>query len=209
MSDKPSIDPDFDYLPNNLPECHKIITDLRKEVRRLNQLAETVSLLQRRISELESQVRRHNRARSGKSSAKVAGATLPGTGKAYYHDSSDELENEKARLNIPPDEKAHGGGGRTATKDAPNKRPMKHEITDKKDLLCPCCGQPRQVIGFHTSSQLDIIKSAFELLTHVQFKYACATCGGEVIMAPKPDSLIAKGCATEGLITHIGVSKFD
>jgi hypothetical protein len=46
-------------------------------------------------------------------------------------------------------------------------------------------------------------------LKHVQLNYACPKCKSEVVTAPKPESLIDKGAATEGLVAHIGVSKFD
>lgn len=200
---------DDNHLPDNLPECHKLIKELRAEVKRLLKIAETVELLQQRVADLENQVKAHKRARFGKSSAKVSGASLTGTGKTYYDSSASDLEQEKTNLNIVPDEKTHGGGGRTAPTNAPTQTTLEHKITDPLTLNCPCCGKPRQVIGFEASYQLDVIKTALESLRHIQYKYACPNCEGQIVLAPKPESLIDKGYATQGLVAHIGVSKFD
>lgn len=209
MTDSPITSDDENKLPDNLPECHKVITELRADVKRLSQIAETVSLLQKRISELEVQVRNHKRARFGKSSAVVAGASLTGTGKVVYDQSRQELEDEKTNLNIVQDEKPNGGGGRTAPDNAKRAQDIQHKITDPDVLRCPCCGKLREVIGFTVSKQLDVIKTALEQLKHIQYKYSCPKCEGEIILAPKPDTPIAKGYATAGLIAHVGVSKFD
>lgn len=204
---------DPNYLPDNLPECHKLITDLRNEVKTLKSsmvaMAEEVKILQARLSELEQQLRVRNRMIFGKSSAKVPAASLTGTGKVVYNQSFSELEAEKANLQIAPDEKKNGGGGRTAIKNTPKKRKVEHKITDLNALACPGCGKPRKAIGFEVSYQLDIIKAMFEQLEHIQYRYACSDCAGQVVLASKPYQPIDKGYATSGLIAHIGVSKFD
>src|SRR5208337_4016351 len=100
------------YLPDNLPECHKLITDLRSRV----------TSLEARLAELEKQLRRRNRMIFGKSSAKVSAALLTGTGKVVYDQNLSELEAEKANLQIAPEEKKNGGGGRTAPNNAPKQR---------------------------------------------------------------------------------------
>ena len=144
MKPDPSEKPN--YLPNNLPECHKLITDLRQEIKSL--IADTVTQLQQRVAELEKQLRRRNRKIFGKSSAKVPAALLTGTGKAVYDQNSSELEDEKANLKIAPEEKKNGGGGRTAPKNAPKQRKVEHKITCPEALACPGCSKPRQVMGF-------------------------------------------------------------
>jgi transposase len=200
---------DDDYLPDNLPECHKLIKELRAEIKRIAAIADTVALLQQRVAELENQVRKHNRARYGKSSAKVPASSLTGTGKVVYDTGASELDAEKSILNIAPDEKNHGGGGRTAPTKAPKQRDVEHKIIDANALLCPCCGKQLKAMGFEVSYQLDVVKSALESLRHIQFKYTCPECEGQIVKAPKPESVIDKGYPTEGLLAHIGVSKFD
>jgi transposase/uncharacterized small protein (DUF1192 family) len=206
---KSPVDPNSDHLPNDLPECHRLITSLRKEVKYLSLVADTVAELKQRIAELEKQVRRRNRMVFGKRSAKVPAKALTGTGKEVYQQSLDELEAEKTRLQLAPEEEKHGGGGRTAPKKAPTQRTIPHKLTDPADLACPCCGKPRKTIGFKASYQLDVIKAAFETLKHIEYKYACPDCQGQVELASKPYQPIDKGYAAPGLIAHVAVSKFD
>jgi transposase len=205
-----TVSPNSDeQLPDNVPDCHKIIQDLRVEVDRLTKVAETVSLLQQQVSKLQSQIKDHRRARFGKSSAKVSGDSITGDGKDFYEKSKQDLEAAKADMQIPDKPKTHGGGGRSAPGNAPTERTVKHRITDEEKLRCPCCGTRREEIGFETSYQLDVIKTVLERLQHIQFKYCCSNCKGQILMAEKPEQLINKSYATEGLITHIGISKFD
>jgi transposase len=210
---QPDSPDDPNYLPDNLPECHKLITDLRNEVKTLKsslvEMAEEVKILKTRMAELEQQLRWRNRKIFGKSSAKVPASSLTGTGKVIYDQSFSELEAEKADLKIAPEEIKNGGGGRTAPKNAPQQREIEHTITEADILACLNCGKPRQIIGFVISYQLDILKAIFETLKHIQYKYACTDCEGQVELAPKPYQPIDKGYATSGLIAHIGVSKFD
>lgn len=204
------IDPYSDYLPDTIEECHALITALRKEVQRLLAIADTMKTLEERVAELEKQVRRRNRMIFGKKSAKVPAAKLTGTGKEIYDRSLHDLEPEMSSLLPATEDKKHGGGGRIATKNTKMiPRTFEHEIKDPAKLLCPCCGEIRQRIGFEVSYQLDVLNTVFELLKNVQFKYACPKCQSQIITAPKPHQPIAKGYAGPGLIAHIGRSKFD
>ena len=193
MTTPASNDNPADCLPDTVPECHKLINELRTEVNRLAEIAKAVDLLKERIAELEKQVRRRNRKIFGQSSAKVSAASLTGTGKVIYDQSQEELETEGANLQLVPDEKTHGGGGRNIAKAGPVERPIEHKIVDPVELACPCCGKPRQIIGFNASYQLDVLQTVFELLKHVEYKYACADCEGQVIAASKPYQPIDKG----------------
>lgn len=193
----PSDDPN--YLPDNVPDCHKVITDLRQKVNSLEQ----------RIAELEKQLRRRNRMVFGQRSAKVASESLTGTGKAVYDSYKAELEVERANLQLVPDEKFHGGGGRNIPTEGVIERTIEHKITDAAILACPCCGKPRQIFGFNPSYQMDIMKTVFELLKHVEYKYACSDCEGQIVAAQKPFQPIDKGYPAPGLIAHVGVAKFD
>ena len=205
----PAPNDDPDYLPDTIPECHKLIKELRAEVKRLAEIAKTVEQLRERVAELEKQVRRRNRKIFGQSSAKVPAALLTGTGKVVYQQSQEELEAERANLQLVPEEKSHGGGGRNIAKTGPVERTVEHKITDPAELACPCCGKQRQIIGFNPSYQLDVLQTVFELLKHVEYKYACPDCEAQVITASKPYQPIDKGYPAPGLIAHVGTSKFD
>jgi transposase len=189
MPDKPlkSSDQPKD-LPDNLHECHNLIRDLYA-----------------RLAELEKQVSRSNRALFGKKSAKVDAALLTGTGKTIHTETTEELAAEQERANTPPDQAK--GGGRAAPPQDLETRKEEHRI-EGYDLLCPCCGEVRNVIGFHVSYQLDFVRSLFETIQHVMYKYACKKCSGEIVTATKPYQPIDKGVPGPGLLAKITTDKF-
>lgn len=71
---------------------------------------------------------------------------------------------------------------------------------------------PTHAIAFFP---LDYIPAKVRVLNHICFKYACKKSQGvdsngpTVKIAPPPVQLIPKSMATEGLLAHIAVSKFD
>ena len=195
MSDtKSPTNPDPNYLPDNLPECHSLITSLRNQVKSLEE----------RVAELEKQLSRRNRAAFGKKSAKVDSTLLTGTGKAIHCQTENELDAEKNRLNIVPDKKH--GGGRSSPSNLETRK-VEHRI-DISELPCPCCGQPREIIGFDVSHQIEFVRSLFEYIQHVMFKYACKKCNGQVITAQKPYQPVDKGLPGPGLLAKIATDKF-
>jgi transposase len=175
-------------LPDNVADCHKLIRELFA-----------------RIAELEKQLSRRNRATFGKKSAKVDATLLTGTGKAIHRQTGNELDAEKNRLNIVPDQKH--GGGRSAPGDALATRKIEHRI-DPDKIPCPCCGQPREIIGFDVSHQLEFVQSLFECIQHIMFKYACKSCDGQMTTAQKPYQPIDKGLPGPGLLAKIATDKF-
>src|SRR5271156_5984513 len=186
---------DPNYLPDNLPECHKLITDLRNEVKELKV----------RMAELEKQLSRRNRVLFGQKSAKVDSTLLTGTGKAIHFQTTNELDAEKNRLNIVPDKK-HGGGraGQPAILETSK---VEYRI-DPSQIPCPSCNQPREIIGFDVSHQIEFVRSLFEYIQHVMFKYACKKCNGQIITAQKPYQPIDKGLPGPGLLAKIATDKF-
>jgi len=195
---QPDSPEDPDRLPDNIPECHSLITGLRDEVKELKT----------RMSELEKQLRRRNRMIFGQRSAKVSNTVLTGTGSIIYEESVRQLEAEKQNLQLVPDEKKHGGGGRTAPQNAQTEQTVEYTISDPAELACPCCGTQRKVIGFRVSHQLDVLKAIFQMLKLVEYSYACPKCQSEVITASKPYQPIDKGYAGPGLLAYISTSKF-
>ncbi len=192
---KSPTDPDPDYLPNNLSECHKLITDLRNRVKTLDE----------RVAELEKHLSRRNRATFGQKSAKVDAALLTGTGKAIHSQAANELDAEKDRLNIVPDKKH--GGGRSVPSHALEPRKVEHRLEASK-IPCPCCGQPREIIGFDVSHQIEFIRALFASIQHIMFKYACKNCDGQIVIAQKPYQPIDKGLPGPGLLAKIATDKF-
>jgi len=183
----PKCDPNSP-LPDNVEDCHKLIRELFA-----------------RIAELEKQLSRRNRAAFGRKSAKVDSALLTGTGKIVHTQTVNELDAEKQRLNVVPQNKQ--GGGRSAPPTELQTRKEEHRISPE-EIPCPCCGQPREVIGFDVSHQIEFVRTVFETIQHIMFKYACKKCNGQVIVAQKPYQPIDKGLAGPGLLAKIATDKF-
>lgn len=193
--DKTNVSDDPNCLPGNIPECHTLITTLRNKVMSLEE----------RVAKLEKQRSRQNRAAFGKKSAKVNASLLTGTGKAIHSQTADELDEETDRLNIVPDKKH--GGGRSAPSSALESRKIEHRI-NANEIPCPCCGQPREIFGFDVSHQIEFVKSIFERIQHIMFKYACKNCNGQIVTAQKPYQPIDKGVPGPGLLAKIATDKF-
>lgn len=190
MSNKPpatSCDKPRD-LPDNVSDCHSLIRKLFD-----------------RIADLEKQLSRRNRAAFGQKSAKVDAALLTGTGKAIHSQTTNELDGEKNRLNVVLNKKH--GGGRSAPSSMLQPRKVEHRI-DAADIPCPCCGQPREIIGFDVSHQVEFVRALYECIQHIMFKYACKNCGGQMITAQKPYQPIDKGLPGPGLLAKIATDKF-
>jgi hypothetical protein len=115
----PKYDPNTP-LPDNIEDCHKLIRELFA-----------------RIAELEKQLSRRNRQAFGRKSAKVDAALLTGTGKVIHNQATDELNAEKQRLNVVPENKH--GGGRTVPPPHLKTRKEEHRIP-ASEIPCPCCG---------------------------------------------------------------------
>ena len=189
MPRKPVNKPDNSAnLPDNVQDCHQMIKELFA-----------------RVSELEKQLSRRNRALFGKKSAKVDAALLTGTGKAIHDQTSEELTAEQERLNIVPNEK--NGGGRSKQPSSIAARKEEHHLAPEQ-IPCPCCGEARKVIGFDVSYQIEFVRSLFETIQHVMYKYACKKCGGELATASKPYQPIDKGLAGPGLLAKVATDKF-
>jgi len=188
MPEKQPPKPDPNNLPDNLSDCHQMIKDLVN-----------------RIAELEKQVSRHKRATYGQKSAKVNSALLTGTGKAIHDQTADELEAEKNRLNVLSGKKP--GGGRSTPPDALEQRKEEHRL-GPGELKCPCCGEHREIVGFDVSHQIEFVRTIFEQIKHIMFKYACKKCNGQMVTAKKPYQPIDKGLAGPGLLAKIATDKF-
>jgi transposase len=176
-------------LPDNVHDCHNLIKELFA-----------------RIAELEKQVSRRNRALFGKKSAKTDSTLLTGTGKAIHTQTAGELEAERERMNTVSKDKQ--GGGRSAPPTSLETRKEEHRIDDVGKLACPCCGEIRTMIGFDVSYQIEFVRSLFETIQHVMFKYACKKCAGQIVTAAKPNQPIDKGVPGPGLLAKITTDKF-
>lgn len=66
--------------------------------------------------------------------------------------------------------------------DLPREK-VEYDLTDK-EKICDC-GAALKRIGEQTCEQYDIIPQQYRVIEHVQHKYACPCCQGQVKLAPK------------------------
>src|SRR5512144_1680775 len=102
---------------------------------------------------------------------------------------------------------ARGHGGRRPLPASLLRETIVHDLADDQKA-CPCCGQPRVVIGEDRSEQLEIEPPRLKVIEHVRLKYACPACeSGGVQTAPKPPQPIPKSLASPGLLAWIVTAK--
>jgi transposase len=121
----------------------------------------------------------------------------------------------------PPTARRGRHGRRRLPTDLPRERVV-HDLPDA-DKVCPCCHEPRVVIGEQTSEQLDYRPAALFVREHVRLTYACPACltkaidpvpAGEpeprplIVTAPKPPQPIDKGLPGPGLLAHVATAKY-
>jgi len=82
-----------------------------------------------------------------------------------------------------------------------------HDLPES-EKVCPHDGSTLKCIGEETHEQLDIIPAQIKALRHIRKKYACPSCEGYLITAPKPKQPIEKSIASPGLLTHIILGKY-
>ncbi|HEY1381596.1 MAG TPA: IS66 family transposase [Gemmataceae bacterium] len=97
-----------------------------------------------------------------------------------------------------------------------------HDLPDDQKT-CPCCHEPRVVIGEQVSEQLDYHPAKLFVWRHVRLSYACPACLAQaiapvpdgqpeppalIVTAPKPPQPIDKGLPGPGLLAHVITSKY-
>jgi len=86
-------------------------------------------------------------------------------------------------------------------------RSKKH-LNAQEDLICPCCGHAKQVMGEEVTEELDYVPASFVVRQHVRIKYACKNCQEGVVIADLPVRPIEKGRPGPGLLSHVLTSKY-
>lgn len=109
--------------------------------------------------------------------------------------------------NSPRGGRPRGGGGRQSLPPNLPRERIVHDVADA-DKPCPCCGQPRQVIGEERGEQLDIIPPRLKVLEQVRLKYACRQCEGQIQTPPLPAQPLPKSFVSPGLLAWLVVAKY-
>lgn len=119
---------------------------------------------------------------------------------------SPELAPEISASEEAPGRKGKPHGRRRPAKEL-RREERRHELTPA-ERLCPECGTERAAIGAEVTEQYDYKPAEVFVLQHRQVKYACKCCEGQVVLAPKPASPIAKGLPGPGLLAQILTDKY-
>lgn len=189
-------------LPNDIAQCHALITHLDAHNR---ELSSTLQEQQRLTARLQQQVEVLLRRIYGPRSERVDPGQLVLFGEEVAAAQETEAVPEDDAASVKPAAKK-GHGRKPLPKELPRKR-IVHDVP-AEDKLCPECGAEKKRIGEDVSEQLEYVPASFLILEHVRPKYACPCCQEHVSVAEKPPKVIAKGLPGPGLIAHILTSKY-
>lgn len=119
-----------------------------------------------------------------------------------------EAEEGTTEEEEPPGKKRkRRGHGRRDLSDIEPTRVLRHELPEE-ERKCKCCGETCAEFAVESSKQIEIIPARVEVIQHDRVKYACQSCGENVVVAPKPPQPIEKGLPGPGLCAHVTLSKF-
>jgi len=174
-----------DY-PAIVAQLHQTIEDLRRENRLLNEKLQY--LLHQRY---------------GRKSESFMDARQ---GQLFEMDPSITAEEEPpAPTEIEPKPSRRKGGRRRPPKELPRIR-IEHDL-EESEKRCRC-GEELHRIGEVVTEQYDVVLPRFQVLEHVQFKYACPCCDQGIKVSPKAPEPLPRTQASPGLLAWLGACKF-
>jgi transposase len=77
-----------------------------------------------------------------------------------------------------------------------------------EQCVCGCCGQPKALIGYEESEQLEVEPAKYFVLVTKREKRACKACAEGVVAAPLPPRIIEKGLASDRIVIDTIISKY-
>jgi transposase len=174
------------------------------------QLATTEQRLQYaelKIQVLEERLRRKLIEKYGPGSEKLSAAQLellelePGV-------SSVEVQAESEREPVAAGAaRRHKHPGRqTLPPDLP--RVERVIACTAEQCVCGRCGQPKALIGYEESEQLEVEPAKYFVLVTKREKRACKACAEGVVAAPLPPRIIEKGLASDRIVIDTIISKY-
>lgn len=171
------------------------------------------------IQVLEERLRWQRIQKYGPASEKLSNAQLellelePGV-------SNLEVQAESARDPLPADpegtpadsphkqrQRPHPG-----RQELPADLPRVERVVACAPEQCQCshCGQPKAVIGYETSEQLDVEPAKYFVLVTKREKRACQHCEqGGVAAAPAPARIIEKGLVSDRVVIDTVIGKYS
>lgn len=193
-SDTPNTD-----LPNDIPTLHRMV----------QQLLSNVNEQARQIVDLQNQLDWFKRHTFGRRSEKLDAnqlALFEGIADTEQQEEDTSEQSDPTPANVVKNSKNHRNGRRPLPAHLPRERIEYHP--PKEELVCPCCGQAKQVMGEEVTEELDHVPASFVVRQHVRFKYVCKHCQEGVVIADLPPRPIEKGRPGTGLLAHVLTSKY-
>lgn len=189
-------------------------------------LADDPILLQRMrhaaLAEIERQrliIAALQRNRFGRRSEKLGAAAMQqGTEDLEQSVAEQEAGLEAALSRTNPPKQSGSGGSARPLRSEPAKRnrgalpvhlPRVEQVIDVEDKTWPCCGGSLHWIGDTTAEMLDYVPEHLRVLVIRRPRYGCRGCAEKIVQAPAPECPIAGGMASEALVAHVLVDKYN
>lgn len=168
-------------LPTDLGQCQQMIVQMHEQ-----------------MQSMQGQLDALLRARFG-----AKGETIPVGQLRLFGDEPAALVKSEAATEEPTERSSHGR--RKPSKDLPRQRVV-YDLP-AEEHACPTCSRVREVIGEETSEQYDYTPASIQVIEHVRLKRACRKCAENVVVAPKPATVIERGLAAPGMLAYVATSK--
>jgi len=176
-------------------------------------LINLVALLEQKIEQQSSYIKQLHeelqlaklRHYGRKSEKDLGGAVQLGLfDEAITPDNVDEIEEAEVNIIVPAHNRKKVG-----RKPLPENLPRVQQIHDiaEEDKICHC-GCTLSKIGQDKTEQLDIIPAKVQVIEHIKLKYACKSCGENIITAKTPKQPIPGSIASSGLLAYTLTAKF-
>lgn len=178
------------------------VAELSKE-----ELVELNLLLMQKVSSLEERLRLLVLQKFQKTSESISPdqlkLLLDKDDQPVEEDTDDAAEKDDEIITV--EYQRRRGKRQRCLADLPRER-VEYDLPDEEKICA--CGAALKKIGEQTSEQYDIIPQHYRVIEHVQHKYACSCCEGQVKVASKTPHILPKCNATPRLLAHIATTKF-
>ncbi len=186
-----------DTLPNDIEALKALV---RSQAQQLDHKDD-------RIESLEAQIHALLEHRFGSSSEKLGDADASQHG--LFDEAEVHLPEHDEQVDLP-DVSVAGHKRRGKRAPLPVDLPRIETVHDlpEDQKIYPHDGTPLKRIGEQTAERLDIIPMKVQVLRGIRLTYACPCCHGHVVTGNKPEAMIPKSMASEGLLAYVAANKY-
>ena len=186
------------------PSDTELVEQLKQQLATTEQRLQYAEL---KIQVLEERLRRKLIEKYGPGSEKLSAAQLellelePGVSNVEVQ---AESEREPVAARAP---RSHQHPGRQTL--PPNLPRIERVIAcTAEQCVCGRCGQPKVLIGYEESEQLEVEPAKYFVLVTKREKRACKACAEGVVAASLPPRIIEKGLASDRIVIDTIISKY-